>query len=540
MINFVKNKPSSTTSASTPNVKVAPTTTPSTLPLDEQLIEQARPSELNSNSDLDFSQRHLLVNQETVEAKDNYKTVLNFARNLYNTLIPQERSGISTAEILKGTRATRERVRSFIIEKVISELEKRAKAGDLPLLTTKEYETIVDDLMDYQFGLGPIDALCRKPGVEDVCVNSYPSSDGVKLIAFVISRYGKSIHPLDISVDELLELVRRQLARDGKNITPVTPRQDGTTMDGRRINVVVPPLVDPGITLTIRIPSLSVASLHQFVERGTLTPAAASFLALAVRAQMSIIIAGSTGAGKTSLLNALTGAINPTYRVVTIEDTRELNVRVPDHVYMVTGYQSLDNQNGRTYSMRDLVANALRQRPNHIILGEVRGAEAWEAVKATNTGHRGTMMTIHSDDSEGVFNRLVTLCREAPEATKLDDVTLMKNVVAAFRFIVYLKAIHLGGSETLRIVQTISECTGLGETGVSINPIFAYNWKTKTLDRTVYQLSNAAYDLFEQAGFSKTFVNEVLQGKVEFYRQTEDELEKYLETFSSLLRKDTP
>lgn len=459
------------------------------------------------------------------DAAHNFVRVREAALQYYKTRVPN----IATShEILEGSETTRQKVRQFIEGEVIPYLKNEYAAGRLPSLAPHEYQAIADDIMDRQFGLGPVDALCRLEGVEDVFVNARMVNGQPKLYAFAMTKKERIAMPLDISVEEMIELIRRQIARQGKTLNPANPRVDATTMDGRRINAVVDPLVEGGLALTIRVPSLSVADIRKYVQLGTLTPSAASFLLMCVHASVSVLIAGGTGAGKTSMLNALSEAIDPESRVVCIEDTRELNIKVPNVVYMIVGAQNAESQQ-HYYTTRDLVANALRQRPNRIILGEVRDGAAWDAIKATNTGHPGTMLTIHADQGIGAaITRLYQLAREAPETAPIDEGVVLQSIVAAFRLGIYVQAMRTRDGRIVRFVRQIAECTGLSEGNrPAIVPLYEYDHSTKTLKRTMMRPSTEFYNYLAENGYTRDAVDSVLNNEhSDFYLRLLDELDR--------------
>lgn len=438
---------------------------------------------------------------------DQYLRVRAYARDVFERIFAE--SGIATEAVLAGKISARQQAHAFLQQRLIALLRSEGEAGHLPLLNEREYLRLIDELIDWQFGLGVIDALCRIPGAEDVCINTRREGDKTRVEAFVVTRTGKRAILLNESAENILNAVRRLIGMQGKTLTTANPIVDATLPDGRRLNAVIDPIVDGAFSITIRIPSLSVVDFNRLVANHTLTPSAASFLAMAVHASVSVLIAGGTGAGKTSLLNALSQAIDPSQRVVCIEDTRELNIQVPDTVYMQTRHKGPDDPQNIT--ARRLVANALRQRPNRIILGEVRGGEAWDAVKATNTGHSGTLITIHSDSGQEAMIRLQQLATEAPEIANMSRHAVLQAIASAFRLIVHVQAIRDQEDRIYRVVRQIAECAGIGEQDRPVMiPLYEYNFNTRTLERTLHRPSPALYQYLAEHGYNQEIVNRVL------------------------------
>jgi pilus assembly protein CpaF len=291
--------------------------------------------------------------------------------------------------------------------------------------------------------------------------------------------------------------------------------------NGARINAVLNPVCDPHISATIRIHRLVARTFDDLVRLGTLSQAAASWLWLAVHSGLSIVVGGGTSSGKTNLLNALVGVMPNALRCVVIEDTRELELTVPDKVYLVT----VQNADGtRAVTQRQLVANALRMRPDRLILGEVRDAAAWDAVKACNTGHEGTLLSIHADDAHGVLVRLSQLCGEAPETSNISEKMLREVIASAFQCVVFLERRRQPDGSFRRFVTQITEVNGFVTDNTTVQkPLFRFEgsdpstsfgagllwtqqWPHERIKRRIHD-----------AGFSEDDIEAALTGRVRLW-----------------------
>ena len=250
-------------------------------------------------------------------------------------------------------------------------------------------------------GLGPLEALLADPTVEDVLVNG---PDEV-----YVERQGR-VERVDVrfgSEEELRDAIERVLAPLGRRVDELSPMADARLRDGSRVNVVIPPLAVDSPVLSIRRFAGERPGLGRLVELGTLTPELRDLLVASVEARDSILICGGTGSGKTTLLNALSACIDPAERVITIEDAAELRLHLPHVVRLESRPASVEGRGEVT--IRDLLRNALRMRPDRIVIGEVRGAEALDLLVALNTGHAGALSTVHANSPEDSLRRLETL-----------------------------------------------------------------------------------------------------------------------------------
>jgi len=262
-------------------------------------------------------------------------------------------------------------------------------------------ERLVELVMREAVGLGPLEELLADDAVEEVMVNG-PED-------VYVERRGR-LEPADISFageQELRDAIERILSPLGRRVDELSPMADARLTDGSRVNVVIPPLAVDGPVLSIRRFTAARPDPDELVRLGTLTPELRDLLASAVRERRSLLISGGTGSGKTTLLNALSSFIQPDERIVTIEDAAELRLRQPHVVRLESRPANIEGLG--QVSIRDLLRNALRMRPDRIVIGEVRGPEAFDLLTALNTGHEGAMSTVHANSPEDALRRVETL-----------------------------------------------------------------------------------------------------------------------------------
>ena len=286
-------------------------------------------------------------------------------------------------------------------------------------------------LVDEMRGLGPLGPVLRDPDVSDILVNG--------LNSVYIERKG-TLSKVDIqfrNADHLTRIAQRIASNVGRRIDELSPMCDARLDDGSRVNIIGPPLAIDGAAISIRRFRKGGFSVQELAQGGAMSPGMASLLEVATRAQLNIVVAGGTGAGKTTILNALSDNIHHGERIVTLEDAAELNLRQPHVVRLET--RAPTSENTGEISMRHLLKNALRMRPDRIIVGEVRGAEAIEALQAMNTGHPGSMFTVHANNPRDTMSRLEYLVMmgsgEIPlSAIRNQVVSAVDLIVQAARF----------------------------------------------------------------------------------------------------------
>lgn len=338
-------------------------------------------------------------------------------------------------------------------------------------LTSPQVALIKDQAMDELLGFGPIEPLLKDPDVNDIMINT------AKRI--YIERHGK-IFVTDISFmneEHLIGIIQRIVSRVGRRVDEANPMVDARMPDGSRFNAIIPPLALDGALVSIRKFKQNKLTLDQYVGYNSLTPAMAKFLGICGRVRMNIIISGGTGSGKTTLLNALSGHIEPTERVITIEDAAELQLHQPHVLRLETRPASLEGKGEVT--QRQLVRNALRMRPDRIILGEMRGEEAIDVLSAMNTGHDGSMATIHANTPRDCLSRIENLV--AMSSVAISATSLRYQIASALNLIVQIQRMRDGKR---RIVQ-IEEVTGFESGVIASQTLFQYRVKGVRQDGTL-------------------------------------------------------
>lgn len=327
-------------------------------------------------------------------------------------------------------------------------------------LTPDAAEGLTDEVMDEVFGLGPLEVLFRDPSVTEVLVN------GPKNL--YIERNGRLEKAFTAFADNahLVRVIQRLASRVGRRIDESSPMLDARLPDGSRVNAVFPPLTLDGPVLSIRRFG-QVLSHQKLLSTGSITPEMLGFLRAAVAAKVNILISGGGGAGKTTFLNILAGFIPPTERIVTIEDAVELNLPLPHVVRMET--RSANVEGVGQITQHELLRNSLRMRPDRIILGEVRGREAMDMLQAMNTGHEGSITTIHANDTRDALSRLEMMVGMA--GFDVPTQILRGYIAKALTLVVHLSRVA-GGA---RKVTRISEVRGLSKNGAfRVKDIFVY------------------------------------------------------------------
>jgi pilus assembly protein CpaF len=270
-----------------------------------------------------------------------------------------------------------------------------------PLLNRSERERLIEEVLDETFGFGPLEILMKEEGVADIMIN------GPKHV--FVEKQGRIVRsPVTFRDNEhLLQILDRIVSKVGRRVDETNPMVDARLPDGSRLNAVIPPLALDGPSLTIRKFGSTPMTLEKLIGFGAFTPEMVMFLEGAMKARLNIIISGGTGSGKTTLLNTLSSFIQNDHRVITIEDAAELQLQ-QEHVLRLETRPANIEGKGRI-SATDLVKNALRMRPDRIIIGECRGPEAMDMLQAMNTGHEGSLTTIHANTPRDAVSRLETM-----------------------------------------------------------------------------------------------------------------------------------
>jgi pilus assembly protein CpaF len=350
------------------------------------------------------------------------------------------------------------------------------------LLDAEQREALVARVAERSFGLGPLEPLLRDPAVDEVMVN------GPR--AVFVERAGR-VEPAAVtfgSEAELCHVIERILAPLGRRVDEASPLADARLPDGSRVNVIIPPLSLDGPILTVRRFRRRGFTAAELVEQGTMTEALRAFLAGAVRGRINVLISGGTGSGKTTTLNALSAFIPAGERIVTIEDAAELRLQQPHVVRLESRPPNLEGRGEVT--IRALVRNALRMRPDRIVVGEVRGAEALDMLSAMTTGHDGSLSTIHAGSPEEAVRRLETLALMADVALPLAAVR--EQVSGAIELVVH----QARGRDGERRVVEVAEVVRLAG-GPATRELYAWRddrpcWRAALSDVLAARLGAAA------------------------------------------------
>ncbi len=325
-----------------------------------------------------------------------------------------------------------------------------------PSDSTLMAELLADELMGY----GPLRELMEDETVNDILVNG-PENIWVERQG-ILEKTDKYF----LSEEQLNDIARRLVSKMGRRIDDGSPLVDSRLPDGSRLNVVIPPIALDGTTISIRKFSKTKKTLQELRRLGTLSLEMANFLIVAARAQVNIIVSGGTGSGKTTLLNALSQYIAPTERVITLEDTAELKLNQPHVVRLETRPPSVEHTG--EVSMQDLVINALRMRPERIIIGECRGAEAFQMLQAMNTGHDGSMSTLHANSPRDALSRLESMVMMSNAKLPLE--AIRRHVSSAVHILVQASRLNDGS----RKITNITEVMGMESGNIVLQDIFSY------------------------------------------------------------------
>jgi len=330
-------------------------------------------------------------------------------------------------------------------------------------LNLKEQRELVTLLLNDMLGLGPLEPLLADESVSDIMVN------GPEQV--YVERGGKleltDVHFRDNQ--HLLNVAQRIVTAVGRRVDETSPICDARLADGSRVNVIIPPLAIDGASISIRKFAKQKITLDKMVEFGSLSPKVAQLLKICGACQLNILISGGTGSGKTTMLNAVSRLIDRGERIVTIEDAAELQLQQPHVVRLETRPPNLEGRGEVT--QRDLVKNALRMRPDRIILGEVRGAEAIDMLQAMNTGHDGSMGTIHANRPREALTRLENMVNMA--GLNLPNKAIREQVAAALDLIVQVSRMRDGGRRTVYVTEVV----GMEGDVITTQDLFRFEWK---------------------------------------------------------------
>ncbi|MCH7987830.1 MAG: CpaF family protein [Planctomycetes bacterium] len=347
------------------------------------------------------------------------------------------------------------------------------------LLPDKEREKLVDEIIDETLGLGPLEKLLRDPTISDILINGprtvYVERNG-RLERSNVSFYDD---------DHLITICQRIASRVGRRLDESSPMVDARLEDGSRVNAVIRPLALDGALLSIRRFPEHALMAEDLIANESITEEMIEFLAGCVRARLNIVISGGTGSGKTTFLNMLSAYISEDERVATIEDAAELRLQQPHVARMETRPANIEGHGEIT--SRDLLRNSLRMRPDRIIIGECRGPEAFDMLQAMNTGHDGSLTTIHANDTREAVSRLEMLVGMA--GFEIPILFIHKMIASAVQIVIQARRLS-GGS---RKITQISEITGMQGEVIGMHDIFVFN-------QTGVNKDGAALGEFEATG----------------------------------------
>jgi pilus assembly protein CpaF len=332
--------------------------------------------------------------------------------------------------------------------------------GEQTLLSSVEKQHVCDEVLDEVFGLGPLEPLLQDPTISDILVNTHKQ-------VYVERRGQLDLTSVSFRDDQhLLRIIDKIVSQVGRRIDESTPMVDARLSDGSRVNAIIPPLAVDGPLLSIRRFSQDKLMPADLVERQAMTAGMMELLEGAVKARLNILISGGTGAGKTTLLNAQSAFISPRERIVTIEDAAELQLKQPHVARLETRPPNLEG-NGAV-RQRELLINSLRMRPDRIVVGEVRGEEALDMLQAMNTGHDGSLTTVHANSPRDAIARLEVMVSLANANMQL--VSIRQQIAAAVHIIVQAARLSDGS----RRVINITEVTGMEGEVVTLQDIFVF------------------------------------------------------------------
>jgi pilus assembly protein CpaF len=330
-------------------------------------------------------------------------------------------------------------------------------------LNFDEQEKIQADLLDEVFGLGPLEPLLRDAKISDILVND---KDHVFIEKGGLLQRTDTVFRDDA---HLLQIIDRIVSRVGRRVDESSPMVDARLPDGSRVNAIIPPLALDGPSLSIRRFGTGPLAANQLVQLQSVSPEMMEVLSSAVKARISILISGGTGAGKTTFLNILSQYIPRNERIVTIEDAAELRLAQENIVRLETRPPNIEGQGA--IRQRQLLINCLRMRPDRIIMGEVRGEEAFDMLQAMNTGHEGSMTTIHANTPRDAISRLESMV--AMGNLSIPEKSVRQQIASAITIVVQAARM----SDGTRKVTSVSEITGMEENVISMQEIFAFNKK---------------------------------------------------------------
>ena len=351
--------------------------------------------------------------------------------------------------------------------------------GEVVPLSFAERERLSREILDEIFGLGPLEQLLKDPNVSDILVNRY---DRV-----YVEKAGK-LELTNLAFKDnthLMQIIERIVSRVGRRVDESSPMVDARLADGSRVNAIIPPLAIDGPCLSIRRFGRDPVTARQMIENLTLTESMLELLSAMVKGRLNILVSGGTGAGKTTLLNVLSGYIPNSDRIVTIEDAAELQLKQEHVVRLETRPPNIEGKGA--VRQRQLVINSLRMRPDRIVVGEVRGEEAFDMLQAMNTGHEGSLTTVHANSPRDAMARIENMVSMAN--LNIPERAVRQQIASAVHAVIQIARL----SDGTRKVITISEVTGMDDDRLAMHDIFVF-------DRTGIDESGKVRGMFRATG----------------------------------------
>src|SRR6516162_7518203 len=333
--------------------------------------------------------------------------------------------------------------------------------GEAVPLSFTERESISREILDEIFGLGPLEQLLKDPNISDILVNRYDRVYVEKAgkLELTTLAFKDNVH--------LMQIIERIVSRVGRRVDESSPMVDARLSDGSRVNAIIPPLALDGPCLSIRRFGRDPVTARQMIENQTLTESMLELLSSMVKGRLNILVSGGTGAGKTTLLNVLSGYIPNSDRIVTIEDAAELQLKQQHVVRLETRPPNIEGKGA--VRQRQLVINSLRMRPDRIVVGEVRGEEAFDMLQAMNTGHEGSLTTVHANSQRDALSRIENMVSMAN--LNIPERAIRHQISSAIHAVVQVARL----SDGTRKVITVSEITGMEGEIVSMQDIFVFD-----------------------------------------------------------------
>jgi pilus assembly protein CpaF len=414
-------------------------------------------------------------------APDPAQAFENLKRQIHGRLV--DKLDLSRVGDLEGERLRRE-IR-LVVEHLCD--------TENPMLNRTERDRLVEEVLDETFGLGPVEALLKDPTISDILING-PRS-------VYVERRGR-LERSEVTFrdnNHLMQIIDRIVSKVGRRVDETSPMVDARLPDGSRVNAIIPPLALDGPAVSIRRFGSRPLKLEDLLNYKSFTREMIMLLEAACKARLNVIISGGTGSGKTTLLNTLSAFIPATERIVTIEDAAELQLQQPHVVRLETRPPNIEGRGEVT--SRDLVRNALRMRPDRIIIGECRGAEALDMIQAMNTGHEGSLTTLHANTPRDALARLETMMLMA--GFELPIRALRQQVASSVDLMIQVNRLQ-GGP---RKVTSICEVQGMEQDVVTMNEVFVF--RQQGVDVT-----GRAHGHFEATGIRPRFMDKLVAAGV--------------------------